>query len=114
MASLATAATAAQIAHSANDIVRALASAGVAVAAREGVSSSVLGYLAASTAALLPHASLIDGLSISHALEGRWNSPFMANFMGVQQDTTQQALLAEDVGKKLVVYATALAAATTQ
>jgi hypothetical protein len=71
---------------------------------REGVSSSVLGYLAASTAALLPHASLIDGLAISQALEGRWNSPFIANSMGVQQETRQQALPAEDVGKKLVVY----------
>jgi hypothetical protein len=114
MAYLAAAATATQIARSANDIVCALAGAGVAVAAREGVSSSVLGYLAASTAELLPHTILINGLAVSHALEGRWNSPFMANFMGVRQGTTQQALLSEDIGKKLVVYTTALAAATTQ
>jgi hypothetical protein len=50
------------------------------------------------------NASLIDGLAISHALEGRWNSPSIANSMGVRQETRQQALLAEDVGK-LVVYA---------
>ena len=113
MAELVATAAAAQIARSANDITRACLSAGVAVIAREGISPSVLGFLAASTADLLPNISLIEGLTVSRSLEGTWNSPFMANFMGLQKDTTQQALLSEDTGKKLVIYATALAGAAT-
>ncbi|KAH8919283.1 hypothetical protein BT69DRAFT_1284923 [Atractiella rhizophila] len=114
MADLITSAVTAQIARSANDIIRACVNAGAGVIAREGISPSILGYLAASTAELLPSSHLIDGLGLSHAFEGTWTSRFMANFMGVQQATTQQALLSENMGKKLVVYATALAAAATK
>lgn len=113
MAALVATVSVAQLARSVNDITRACASAGVATIAREGASQDVLGFLAASTAELLPNVILIDGLSVSQALEGTWTSPFMANFMGVQQGTMQQALLKVNAGKKLVLYATALAAATT-
>jgi hypothetical protein len=106
-------ATASQIARSTTDITRACAGAGAAALAREGISLSVLGYLAASTSGLLPNAALIDGLTVSCALEGTWTSRFMANLMGVQESTTQHALLSDDMGKKLVLYATALAAAAT-
>ena len=106
-------ATASQIARSSLDITRACASAGAAAIAREGVSLSVLGYLAASTCGLLPNAALIDGLTVSCALEEKWTSHFMANLMGAQENTTQHALLLDDMGKKLVLYATALAAAAT-
>src|ERR1700722_9059025 len=108
-----TTAAAVHLARAANDITRACVGAGAAVIAREGISPSVLGYLAASTSDLLPSTPLIDGLEVSHALEGTWNSVFMANLMGVQHSTTQQALLSTDMGKKLVIYATALAASTT-
>ena len=104
---------AAQIAQMANDVIRACANAGASVIAREGTSPNVLGWLAASTAKLVPDAALIDGLTISHAFEGTWNSPFMANLMGVQQSTTQQVLLSETKGQTLVIYATALVAVAT-
>jgi hypothetical protein len=102
-----------QVTKTAGDIAHACATNGVADIAREGVSPSVLGWLAASTAELVPNALLADGLAVSRALEGTWNSRFMANFMGEQYATTQQALLSEPAGQKLVVYATALAAGAT-
>jgi len=71
-----------QIARSTTEITRACAGAGAAALAREGISLSVLGYLAASTSGLLPNAALIDGLTVSCALEGTWTSRFMENLIG--------------------------------
>src|SRR5271169_1704890 len=107
------AATVAQIARTTADVLRATTSSSLAVLAREGTNPHLLAWLAGSTADLVPNAPLIDGLAVSHALEGKWNSPFMANFLGLQQETTQHALLKVPSGRSLVIYVTALAAAET-
>lgn len=113
MTDLVLTAVASEVARTTNDILRASATAGLVVFTREGTSPHVLGWLASSTAELIPKPSLITTLAISHNLEGKWKSPFMANLMGVQQTTTQLALLQVDAGQKLVLYVTALAAAAT-
>jgi len=86
---------------------------GVAALAWEGVSRDVLGILATSTTELLPNSIPINGLQVSSALRGTWDSSFMANFMDPQQGMMQQALISMDVGKKLMIYTTSLAAAST-
>jgi hypothetical protein len=95
------------------DFVHACTSSGLATIAREGSNPQILGALASSTAKLVPKAALVEGLKFSHPLEGTFQSPFLANFLGVQQPTTQQALLQLPAGQTLVIYVTALAAATT-
>ncbi len=95
------------------DVTRAGTTAGIAVFARDASSPHILSWLAAGSADLVPHASLVEGLAVSNSLANTWTSPFMANFMGVGQTTTQQALVQEPSGQKLVLYVTALAAAAT-
>jgi hypothetical protein len=102
-----------QVARILADVTRSGATAGIAVLARDGSSPYILSWLAAGSANLVPRASLVEGLAVSNALANTWTSPFMANFMGVNQTTTQQALLREPSGQKLVLYVTALAAAAT-
>lgn len=102
-----------QVARTINDVIRATATASIATIAREGPSPHVLGFLVQSTADLLPNPPLVEGLMISHNVEGSWTSAFMANFMGVQQRTTQQLLLELPVARPHIIYVTALAAATS-
>ena|SRR5579859_4490534 len=79
-----------QLARTINDVVRATATASIATIAREGPSPHLLGLLVQSTADLVSNPPLVEGLAFSHTIEGSWTSAFMANFMGVQQKTTQQ------------------------
>ena len=104
---------ASQIARTVNDVLGTCTASGLAVIAREGTNPQILGLLASSTANLVPKAGLIEGLKFSQVLEGTWKSGFMANFMGLQQGTMQQGLLGLPEGQILVLYVTALAAATT-
>jgi hypothetical protein len=62
-------ATAAQIARTTADVLRATASSSLTVLAREGTNPHLLSWLARSTADLVPNAPLIEGLAISNALK---------------------------------------------